>query len=198
MSKQKKQTPQPTNKQVANSNVGYQGVVTITTYKGKQRKSHFSQKNAGKQPLFNFLVSCLNGQFQENNRPNFIQLFGSARSDLTAPFPDNFNKLTGLIKATKATIEGENGSANITYSFLVPYYMLTTDDSLMYIYRAQLLNRAGNVCAQVDIEVPKGFARPFLDKSRPDYSLIIDWKLSISNIANTEDTTPTPTEEGEQ
>lgn len=183
MSKQKTQTPQPTNKQVANSNIGYQGVVTITTYKGKQRKSSFSQKNAGQQPLFNFLVSCLNGQFRENNRPNFIRLRGGAEEEPEVLPADGGGVLTGLIKATKI-ITGPNSEtqANITYSFIVPYFMLNTPDATtMYVYRAQLLNNANEVCAWADIEVQDGFDRPFLDKSKPDYSLVIDWKLSIAN-----------------
>ena len=195
MSKQKKQTSQSTNKQVANSNIGYQGIVTITTYKGKQRKNSFSQKNAGKQPLFNFLVSCLSGQLNENNRPNFIKLLGDASSNSTK---QSYTELTFPIKATKTTTGIEANSASITYSFLIPYFMLSQDSpaNKMYIYKAQLLNNADNVCAQADIKVQTDFDRPFLDKSKPDYSLVIDWKLSISNIPNND--TPTPVKEENQ
>ena len=192
MSKQKKQTSQPTNKQVANSNIGYQGVVTITTYKGKQRKSSFSQKNAGKASLFNFLVNCLSGQLEENNRPNFIRLLGIDPNN-QQPQP-KYISLTSHIKAakiaTEPAIEPNNDSAaNITYSFLVPYSMLQTTNTKMYIYKAQLLNNttdtSAQICAQADISVPDGFERPALDRSKPDYSLVIDWKLSIANKETT-------------
>lgn len=202
MSKQKKQTSQrKTNNQVANSNIGYQGVVTITTYKGKQRKSSFSQKNEGTQSLFNFIASCLSGQLKENGRPNFIQLLGASSNTLTKQPQTGWEPLTSPIKAVKAVTGTDSTTqANITYSFLVPYFMLNTAATRMYIYRAQLLNSLTGedaICASADVKVPNGFERPFLDTSSPDYSLVIDWKLSIANNETTNAPT-TPTEGGEQ
>ena len=153
---------------VSETPIGYKGKVKIELKHGDKTYKTIHYNNSGKSPLFDFLLDCLAGNYNDYNRPQFIMLKNTDKENcLNVPQP--------LINLSLSY--GENG--NISYEFLIPYNSFYADKkSFQYIYLISQLNyNQLNPSAVIDL----GEAED-IDNTT---NLSITWVLSVANSATT-------------
>jgi len=150
-------------------------------------------KNKGCEPLFRFVAYAFAGEYAnaEAIRPFKLRLFNynSANVPEGAPDVENMKPITGYMSINKPA--KVVSSTTTVLHFLVPYAFLDTNDSqeinLICLYgidRKDLSNNGG-YCAYIyltDPDNPDQFKPLEInDNQKENYSLSIEWELSVDN-----------------
>ena len=161
------------------NSLGYTGIVTLSQYIGAKRKILAKSHNEGGMALFNYLASCLAGDFDivSVDRPTKILLLDMNRDESTGDI-----KLERAVNSrfitllTKPEIVYSNVEGIVRYSFVIPQEMLMgTNFNAIGLYSASAVEEDINdyaACCSIE-----------LDKNNMSLStvLVVDWELHISN-----------------
>lgn len=194
------------------SYVTYFGDITVKVVdkKGVQKGKTKTFKNNGRWPLFSFLTTCLDGNYDtaENMRPRFINLFHADDAGATVPNISD-DRLSPEIKefakedkkrtlitysyvenniSVPAEGEGQLGSSSITYKFTIPFAHINTSDdiNMICLYSKENYNVYENPSAFFfvkDIEDKTKLGSLLSNETtNKNYNLLIEWTLTFKNI----------------
>lgn len=160
------------------NNIGYTGIVTISQYVKSKKIVLAQSHNEGGVALFNYLASCLAGDFSvaEVTRPSKIMLLnvddtsGKARQ-ITRARNAEFIPILAKPEQVYSAAEGI-----VRYSFIIPQDALAgTNFNAVGLYTA--------TATYADFEDYAALSIINLDRSNLSLSsvLVLDWELHISN-----------------
>ena len=172
------------NKNIATNSLAYTGIVTLSQYKGNKKLKLIQIHNSGKNPLFTFLSDCLAGNFDtaKLNMPNKIKLLCKSEKDSIITFDSCSIGYTSLFSIPEKDASA-TGSSAVIYSFVIPYDQITDTFNCIALYTANPkgIEDFAAICDTGD-EVS-------LNNLPLNSSLVIDWKLIISNAASSPEIT---------
>ncbi len=201
---------QPT-KVEGTQNISYAGTVNIKVQRGKRTLMTKKYNNKGMTSLFKFLCLALAGSYSDDLRPCKIKLFCYDKANEINNSPADFNWNTifnnlvedrinnyGLKDASSfivfdATplINKKDNSYEVTFHFRVPGSLISSDMVHMIglfpnnVYSGNEKEvSAYYLFTEVDASTKKTIWAPLElgeDKISGNYSLIIDWTMSIAN-----------------
>lgn len=188
----------------------YFGDITIKVVdnKGIQKGRIKTFKNNGRWPLFSFLTTCLDGNYDiaENMRPKFINLFTAGQINDRIPLISddlsslkvrdyaNFDHKRTLITYSyvenniPAKGEGELGSASIKYKFMIPFAHIDTSEpiNMICLYNKENYNNYENPSAFFFVKnrENENMLGSLLSEgtTNKNYNLVIEWTLTFKNI----------------
>lgn len=182
-----------------NQSISYYGKVTVKIQKGDKIISTKTSHNEGKAALFDFLIDCLNGSYLKDNRPTRVRVFRKLDGE-TVEVP-NFSTTTVLcpgvyLDGLPTVDRSYTNKRTITYHFRIPFTILSlgqvgdtagfcklalysnenSDDSNIgkpsAVFLFTTTDAAGNtVWEPIEID----------NKVNSNYSIIIDWSLTLGN-----------------
>ena len=158
----------------------YNGIVTLSRYIGGKKIKIAQTKNSGRTPLFDFLYSCLTGDFDvaRLNVPTKIMLLKSIenRDTKTVTYESRSGFIYLLTKPEK--IYRESSQNSVKYSFMLSRDQLTalgTENSFDSIgLYADNETSTQNFSAVCTIELPTA-------RMTASSVLVVDWELNIQN-----------------
>lgn len=166
--------------------IGYAGLVTVSIEDGERSYGKKRFHNEGKAKLFRFFADCLTGSYSyaESSRPCRVVLFGG-KDDDNKKVLDTGNKLSSFVYYDAAPNIDENSEySSVSYHFRLPYLALKAGKD---VYACGLYPAIGNedtdMCALFEFDKP--VALPSTDSN---LTVIIDWKMTISNQKTKSDT----------
>ncbi len=166
--------------------IGYSGKISISIVNGKRVISKQNYHNEGRLELFRFLANCLAGNLVEGLRPIQIKFFKYPANTSfnwteavwndtsTAPkavSPFIIYDAMPIVKANETT-----NTCTVVFHFRVPLSYLTDDSNLIGLYSSNSsddFNASAWVIPDQPITLPENVVN--------NYSLILEWTLSISN-----------------
>lgn len=173
-------------KNTAINTLKYTGIVTLSQYSGSKKIKLLQVHNTGGDSLFEFLTSCLMGDFATARltRPTKIMLLERINpNDKYDPpvYDQPANSQGFMYLITKPEKISESGSSRVRYSFVIPKETIASVKSSDNLYLGLYTNEA---------EAPENFAAicelKLANNSIPNAALVVDWDLIISNISNAE------------
>ena len=187
-----------------NSSISYIGNVSVSILKGKNVIKTIKTHNKGYEPLFRFLCQCLAGEYNraEALRPRYIRLFtlGDAGTAFVEEQVEEHLSVTYLTSLTIPTynttpsistvsISGQEPYTKTTFKFLISFTQIdsTRDTNMFALYSAdnQLdLTKPSAIFVLKDPNDPDLLSSVMTSSSSAksnDYSLQIQWELSIQN-----------------
>lgn len=181
----------------------YTGTVTIASYLGDRLLQKETQHNSGLAPLFNFIGSCLQGNWYEarDKRPCklvMLRAHGDANGDIetfegaNASTPTNENATDGenhywsshfavcspIMYDTAAISTTTGDSSSTTYHFRVPFLSLVGGSTVkkLMLLPPNASNYQTDACAYFILK--DGIKVP---ETGANFTIIIDWKLEFTN-----------------
>lgn len=160
------------NLQAANNTGVYSGNITITLKHGTKTFDVVKAHNAGTKEFFSYILNCIKGYNDYNNRPGYIYVYSdndfAIKSINTPILYSDVSEPVGVDGISSAnTLD----AASMTYSFLIPDTLISGKT----IKGLQLVSLADKqVYAEVILEVPI--------IANANTNVEIDWKLNLSNI----------------
>lgn len=181
----------------------YHGNVTLYIKKGDVILKQFKLKNSGFAPLFQFFSYCLAGKYEaaEAIRPGKIMAFYNenvhAGEEVTNVEPEisYLKSQSPFIYLNKPAVAGQKTTADskewvTKLHFIIPYsYINEGKVNQICLYGLNINNNSKEIPSAVyylqelDTTTNKNVYKEItIDSSnRQDYSLIIEWELSVSN-----------------
>jgi hypothetical protein len=177
----------------------YTGTVTIASYLGERLIQKETQHNAGLKTLFEFLGSCLQGNWHEarDKRPCKLVMLEAAEdeqfTDTTRSIPTNKDALDNkqehywsakyavcspVMYDTAATTVTSATSTSVTYHFRVPFLSLVGGSAIkkLLLLPPTATDYPTEACAYFildkEIEVPVVGS---------NFMVVIDWTLTFTN-----------------
>ena len=175
------------------ANIGYSGTLKIKVKDGHKTLQTYEYHNAGTDYLFTFLCNCISGEYRiaERNRPFKIKLYDRTDAYFAGELPKVDEPVSGFISVnTPATIDPTDGHISVTLHFLVPYSNISGDRICQVCLYGALMGTGD----ESKYSAYYYFADPIKNDWDPikidnthkaNYSLIIEWTLSFTNIAET-------------
>jgi len=170
-------------KNTAINNISYTGIVTLSQYTNGKKFIIAQKHNAGKHPLFDFLVDCLAGNFElaRKNMPSKIMLLKSNKNITDTEVYDSKSQF--IFRQTIPEKVNDSEKDKVRYSFVIPRTVLETAD-----FDAIGLYTDSNQCSTAT-EINDYAAICKLTEENKDSALtmsastalVIDWELIISN-----------------
>ena len=174
-------------KNIAINTLRYRGMVTISQYSGQKKIKLAQFHNEGGTPLFNFLASCLAGDFAiaKLTRPTKVMLIERTNPDKdeapTFGIPTNSNGfIYTLTKPEK--VRNTTGVDHVRYSFIVPKEVVNSlgSNSFKNLYLGLYTDEAtedtpGNYAAICKLDLSQN--------NLINASLAVDWELSFLNTS---------------
>lgn len=172
-------------KSTAQNNIGYTGIVRLSQYTGDKKFTIAEIHNKGGKALFDFLASCLIGNFTEAsvNRPNKIALLYTEDTE-TYEQADGTSFIY-LLTTPEQVYSEEEGV--VRYSFIIPqeYFAGGNSSSIRF-------NAIGLYCDSAD-DVNDYAACCDVNTNEWSISissvLVLDWELHIANNFSNEEGT---------
>ena len=169
-------------KNTAINTLTYTGIVTLSQYTGQEKLKIAQAHNEGGSSLFDFLASCLAGDF-EQARPKIpakIRLLNR----ISQEDGDDFKPISGFIYKSGDNIISVSGQSRIRYSFMVSRDLVEniTDFSTLG------LGLYSNNASDSEEDAKKYVAFCSLDIPKHALlraSLVVDWDLVIANAGST-------------
>ena len=176
----------------------YSGVVTIAAYLGDRLLHQETHHNAGMLNLFNFVSSCLQGNWAEakSKKPSKLVLLKTAPNEVLDKEDPNYStpstvaanwsnayavctptSYTNAALSKISTIEGQPASA-VTYHFNIPFLSLISGSKIqkLLLLPSTASNYAQEACAYYildeAIEIP--------DAAR-NFTIVVEWTLTFTN-----------------
>lgn len=182
-----------------NQSISYFGKVTVRIQKGDKIISTKTSHNEGKAELFEFLIDCLNGNYQKDNRPTRVRVFRKIGGE-SVDTP-NFSKDTvlcpGVYLDGLSTIDrSQTTKRTITYHFRIPFTILslgqpgeTAEFCKLALYSNENSNNSNiDKPSAIFLFTTKDAAGNLIwdpitidNKVNSNYSIIIDWSLTLGN-----------------
>lgn len=166
----------------------YNGNASVRVVKNSHIIKNLTKHNAGGIPLFNFLIACLNSNYELGGVPNYIGLGYNNGVSTSLLHSVSIPKVSSFV-STK-TFEGTGESVpQINYQFTIPASYLSatpTESNKVVINRLQLydsnhINQATNFSAEIILDPLKN-ETIILDPSNiQKYTIFITWSLYITN-----------------
>lgn len=166
--------------------LNYQGKVSVKVLHGNKLVSTNSFKNKGMPDLFKFISYALAGSFYPEMRPNKIKLFYVDTNIHRSPSDFKWNGDTATEKheispyvvydATPVTSLVRE-SYETTFRFKIPFTWLFGDKYNV----VGLFNSKDETCAYYLFTENSEWATQRLTEGTGNYSLIIEWTMSVSN-----------------
>ena len=204
-----KKTTKSKKKTVATANIVATGTQTIN-YMGKlnvklthgNKVIHTKQyTNSGMPNLFKFLCSALAGTYVDKHRPCQIKLFSFLDYLKTKPNEfkwdnaenkNNLLEMSSWITYDSSPVMQQDGDTYIvTYHFRIPFTRIanssTSDGALIHavgLYPANAIDKIKDISAYylfVDEDNKKEWDALDLKNNSENYSIIIDWTLTVLN-----------------
>ena len=159
----------------------YTGIVTLSQYIGSKKVKIAQVQNTGGNPLFDFLSSCLIGDFTlaKVTRPTKIRLIRRSKDASSDTYSYKDAASFGFINLFTKPEKVYSGTKSVVrYSFSISRDQLDLIDNFeelgigLYHSGAQDTEIA-NYSAFCEINLTKG--------SLVNSSLVVDWELAISN-----------------
>ena len=166
-------------KNTAINSLAYTGIVTLSQYIGQKKVVLSKMHNAGGKPLFNFLASCLLGDFAvaSPNRPCKIMLLQEDNSDGIKVISKAANTDFIYLLSKPEQVYSENNESIVKYSFIIPQdYFTGTSFNAIGLY--------ADSATKADIEDYAAIVSNVnFDAINVSISsvLVLDWELHISN-----------------
>lgn len=202
MGRKKKVTKveEPKIEKQSTNNISYKGTVKISVQKNNKTISSKIFHNTGSINLFKFLCNCLAGTYNDTERPCRIALFsgnntetpdGKSIEDL---FTYNFLSSLLIIQSNVTVLKNEPNS--VVFHFKIPYAFISSNT----IYKMALFSNRRTSFAETDNISnyiyayylfydgdSKKWVPLSIDKNQVgNYSLIVDWTMTIDNQALSE------------
>lgn len=168
-------------KNIARNTLTYIGDVTLSQYIGSKKVTVGKIHNSGGKPLFDFLVSCMSGDFTTANAllPCRIGLF-------TADYDSNgtFSNIEGIgnwgllspIRKVDSTFE----NSSVCYSFMIPFEIISPITSFENAFVGLYSEYEASKSAYANYMAY--FSLSTLDRSLfLNAALVVDWELKIIN-----------------
>ena len=171
------------NKSGSKSKVTYEGKVKVQLYHGKKVYKTIKEKNKGTWTLFNFLVSCLAGNYYDNQRPMYLRVYNVDADDYAAGEEGDINErdeiTTMAIPVRKATVKlagSTDVQASVVFEFLIPASTLVENGSgnLLVLFSTENRNIVSKPSAEVLLEHP-------ITKENGTSNIRVEWDLIIGN-----------------
>jgi hypothetical protein len=174
----------------------YTGTVTIASYEGDRLIQKETHHNAGLKNLFEFMSSCLQGNWYEARfkRPCKLVMLRAGdgeSSEITLPtnmlaldnkerhyWSSYYAVCSPVMYDTAATATNSAESSSVTYHFRVPFLSLVGGSQIkkLLLLPPQATNYQTDACAyfilDTAIQVPEFSA---------NFTVIIDWTLTFNN-----------------
>ena len=192
--------------------ISYQGSISVSVVNGNRLITKKKYHNKGMPNLFRFIANCLAGNKTESLRPTKIKLFNY--KDAKDVLPNNFEWNTAWTTDTGPTVispyiiydatpviekDSKSDAYNVILHFRVPLSYIAGDEiNVIGLYPSNATNDYGDISAYyLMADLDKNIWKPItIDTVSANYSLIMEWELSISNITrivevnNSENTEP--------
>lgn len=190
--KQVQETPKTPN---TTNSIAYQGTVKVSLMSGKKCLNTKTYYNTGCFKLFEFLCTTLGGNFNINSRPCQIMLFTSTTDTPSTPlFSSSLSITPYIIQDTTAVLDRTNEANNecsIIYHFRIPYSFISEANGSASIYKAALYNinpsdtDTSKYAYYLFTKTTNGVTEwdPIVlqNLSTGNYSIILEWKMTLSN-----------------
>lgn len=161
------------------------GNVKISAYRGKRKIKQINAKNNATFNLFNFLLECLAGDLQQNNRPAYLQIKAVKSRDgfdTETPSVCATTKLNNIsINRYAADDQGNiTTQGNITNQFYMLYSAFATSVGNDSVYPKVFIlkDSKGQELAEVSLTSQTTIE---INPTLMNYSLLIDWSISFQN-----------------
>ena len=173
-------------KNIAVNALNYTGIVTLSQYMGDQKITIAQMHNTGGGSLFNFLASCLAGDFRaaQPNRPTKIRLLsrtGEKGSYYYSPVTST------IFLRTPPEPSYTAGESRVRFSFIVPRDFLEAFPSVASAGTLGIGLYANSIPDRDDSEAKNFMAFCALDEvnwsALVNTFLVVDWDLIISNLS---------------
>lgn len=176
---------------MANTRIAYRGAVKVSQRKNGRAKVLKTAHNEGKYGLFNYLVDCLYGDMQVENRPFYLKVW--SKSDTTDKSAEEkeltvYPCPTSQKDMIRVSAEDGDASASVSYSFLVTSVNQDAEafdaSGKTYLTKAELLSGSTadkRSCAEVDLTSTDESGDTKYPELIKGYDLILQWKLTIGN-----------------
>ena len=168
-------------KNTAINTLKYTGIVTLSQYIGSKKIRVAQGHNTGGTSLFNFLASCLAGNFSyaETNWPTKIKVL--SRTEVVGDENTfNYSSASGFIflRTAPEILASSSGDCRVRYSFTVPR------DIVEYLNNNGTLG-LGLYTNNAAEDEPDKFAAfcelNISNGSLVNSALLVDWELKITN-----------------
>ena len=161
------------------SSISYSGKVKISfvSKNGRPVKT-IERHNKGCRPLFNFITSCMMGNYNESNRPVYLMLYkkGATISDTnlgTSLLPN-----LQYVVNSESSYDSENDAGIVKYKFIFPGSLLKDEADVIALYNynnAQTFKASENKPSNyVEMET-------ITPEEVANVNVVVIWELQFSN-----------------
>ena len=150
----------------ANDVIGYKGEITLQVSHGDKVVKTIKLNNNGHQPLFEFLMYCLAGNYKKEKAPKYLRVYNANDVDIT----------TRPVLSTSTPIYTDNTTnCAVTLSFVVPYSLLKQYTNIKYlkIYSEEKYNDASSPSATLELDTSLTISSTS--------NLMVAWKMIVGN-----------------
>lgn len=176
---------------MANTRIAYKGTVKVSQRKNGKAKVLKTAHNEGKYGLFNYIVDCLYGDMQVENRPFYLKVWSKSSVSNTSAEEKELTVYpcpTSQKDTVRVSADEGDASASVSYSFLVTTANQDAEafdaSGKTYLTRAELLSGSTSdrrSCAEVDLTSTDESGNTKYPELSKGYDLILQWKLTIGN-----------------
>lgn len=165
------------------SSLNYSGNITIKKVKNGKVTGEYKQHNAGTKYFFEFLLSCLGGNYAESLRPLWITTCKKGLGESSNEIYYNYvsNVARPILSTKKSTLTDDN--CYIEYKFYLPYkkeYRSSGFDTVL-LYNTE--NKPDNIvvgeAASSNYSMIVSFDETIT--ASEDEDLLVVWQLKIKN-----------------
>ena len=162
----------------------YNGNVNIRVVRNSQLMKNITKHNAGGQPLFSFLVACLNSNWQPADVPNYIGLCYNDGESTTCLHTVSIPKVSSFVSTRSGTTIPQ-----VNYQFTIPASYLNatpTESNMVVVNRLQLynssnINKETNYSAEIVLDPAQNETIKLDPSNIQKYTIFITWSLYITN-----------------
>lgn len=154
--------------------ISYKGQVKIKAIDGKRTLYSYTSHNAGKQSLFNFLASCLIGNFvaARDNMPCRIACFNKQEGAAT-------KKVSTYVYVDSSRCGSTSDGAEVIFRFRIPYTCLVGGETINYFELFPNIPTGNNSCAEFklneEIQIPS---------SGGNFTIVVEWKMILKDVSS--------------
>lgn len=148
------------------TNISYRGNITLTIMHGDRKVKTIKAHNNGLQPLFEYLVHCLAGDFIASKVPSYLRVFNASDVELT---------YRAIPTTTTIDYVVSSSSASVVLSFNVSSSALreTSNIKKFKIYSRENRDTSSNPSATFDLDNAISITQ--------GSNLVVAWQMSVSN-----------------
>lgn len=172
------------------NNLTYNGNVKVSIVDGKRTLYTYTQHNNGKQKLFEFIASCLIGNFAtaKSLNPCRIACFALKDGETDVTDPANFDKVSTYVycdssKYSIITTNEDKKGVEVIFRFRIPYTCLVGGKAIRQfaLFPNRITDPITERCADFTLAAGNEISVPV---SGGNFTVVIEWKMILKDVSS--------------